>query len=133
MMLVFLLMSLKIILTLFPYLYPPPNMFYASSFLMLYVWSTENDSASLLAFRSDFCFGLYILYILVWFVTPWLAKSKKSNIATTGLSFVIALNLFDIISCILCAFPVTEKTLNISVSILIICLSIWAIHKHKTV
>lgn len=122
-------MSIKIIASLFQFLSPHLVSFSAMSFPMLFVWVTDDFSAEFFAFKSAFGAALYGVYFLVWIVIPWLTISKKRVVTIIGLSFVMGLNLFDIICCILSALPILVKTLNLSFSILIIGLSFRAIHK----
>lgn len=124
---VFILMSIKIIASLFQFLSPPLMSFSAMSIPMLFVWATDDSAVEFLAFKSPFWVVLFGVYFLVWIVTPWLSISNKRVVAIVGLSIVIALNLFDIISCILSALPILVKTINLSFSVLVIGLSIRAI------
>ncbi len=101
---------------------------------MLFVWLIDlNDSSGVLfAFKSPFGVVLLGLYILAFLISPWLTISKKSGVQIVGSSFVIGINLFDIISCILSALPIWEKAINISFSALMVGLSIWIIYKIVT-
>ena len=126
-MIVFILMAIKITTTLFSISTPYLISFSAISLPMLLAWITDHSSTELFAFKSLFWVVLFGVYLLMWIVTPWLSISNRRVVAFVGLSFAIGSNLFDIISCILSALPILEKTLNLSFSVLIIGLSLRAI------
>ena len=130
-MIVFVLLLIKIIATLFLYLDDMLVSFFAPSVLMFFTWAKDTFSVTFFAFKSDFLFALFGLYLLMWLITPWLTISNRSAVKIVGLSFVIGSNLFDIICCTLTAFSVVNKIYNLLFSVLIICLSIWTIWKTK--
>lgn len=128
-MIVFILMLIKIVASLFQFLSPPLRSFSAISIPMLFVWSTDDSAVEFLAFKSVFLVVIFGICLLSWIVTPWFATSNKRGVAIVGLSFVVGLNVFDIISCILSALTTLEKALSLSFSVLIILLSIRTIYK----
>ena len=131
-MIVFVLMAIKIITTLFSISTPSLISFSASSIPMLLAWITDHSSTELFAFKSAIWVVIYSLFFLAWLISPWLTISNKRAVAIGGLSLVIGLNLFDTISCILSALPILKKTLNLFFSICVIGLSIRAIVRQKT-
>ena len=128
---VFVLSLVKIIATLLCF---PENFlayFFSPSVPMMFVWTSDPFSVTLFTFKSDIWFALFGLYLLVWFVTPWLTISNKSVVKTVGVSVVLGINLFDIICCLLTALSAVEKIYNLFFSVLVICFSIWSIYREN--
>lgn len=128
-MIVFILMSVKFVATLFQLSDHTLRIFSAISVPTLFVWATDDSGVELLAFKSAFWFVLFAMYLLVWIVTPWLTLSNRRVVTIVGLSFVAGLNLLDMIGCMLSALSPLEKTLSSLFSVLIILLSLRTILK----
>lgn len=132
-MILFVLLLVKILATLFLIFIAGAQIFMAPSVLLLLAWGKDPSSATFFAFLSDFWFALFGVYFLMWLVTPWLTKANRSPVKTVGLSFAIGSNLFDIISCLLTTLSVGVKIGNLAFSLLILCLSVWSICKERGV
>ena len=132
-MILFILLLVKILATLFLIFIDGAQIFMAPSVLMLFAWGKDASSATFFAFRSELWFILLGLYILMWLITPWLTKANSSAVKTVGLSFATGSNLFDIISCLLTTLSVGVKIGNLAFSLLILCLSVWSICKERGV
>ena len=128
-MIVFVLMAVKILASVFQFSDFSLGSFSAVSVLMLFVWVTDDFGESLLNFKSAFWFIMFCGYLLVWVIVPWLTISSRRWLATVGLSCAIGLNIFDIVCCILSALPIVGKVFCLLFSALIIILSLIAIRK----
>lgn len=130
-MIVLVLSLVKIVATLFVAMDGFWVNFSSLSVPMLLVWTTDASSAVLFSFKSDVWFVLICVYLLMWLVTPWLTILSRNAVKTVGLSFVLGINLFDIICCMLSTLTNTEKICNLVFSIAVICFSVWSIYKEK--
>ena len=129
-MIVFILMTIKIIAGVFQVMFPELTAVATITPLMpLLLWMVSGESAELQDFESGFLLVLYGVYLIVLLVAPWLTTSKRSRVAIVGLALVIGLNLLDVVTCLLSALDVWVKVSNVLMSALVIGLSIWKIRE----
>lgn len=129
-MIVFLLMLTKLIFSIIsPFMGQFATSLSALSIPMLFVWGRDPRSIEFVAFKSDVCLILFVLYILVWVIAPCLTISNRDSVAIVGLSLVIGCNLFDMISCILSTLWISQKIWSLLFSVVIVFLSIVTIYK----
>lgn len=126
-MIVFILLLIKIFISLSLDVSLVP--FSIVSIPMLIVWMTDPSSAEFFAFKSDFYAVVFLMYLLIWIVTPWLTISKNSYAATVGLFFVIGLSMLDLFTGIICDFSLLQKVLCVLFNTSITLLSIWTMRR----
>ena len=128
-MIVFILMVIKIVSSIFVISDFSLSAFSATSFIVLLGYM----AADLLVFKSPFVgvvfLVLFLVYFIMWIIVPWLVISEKKGIVITGLSFVIGSNLLDVISCMPIELPVITKIVNVFFCVLIILFSIRTLRK----
>ena len=125
-LLVFILMAVKNIATLFGIMSPGLVSLSSISLPMLLIWSTNN----FLDFKSLFLLVSFCLYVLLWLVIPWLIISDRRTTSFVGAVFIVGMNIFDIISCMLCSISLVQKVVNVVFSLLIICVSMLLIRRN---